>query len=569
MSNVKLRAKIILGFAIVIIMSAAMGGLGIYSLNNTDTTYSNALDDADMAATDITYAYGRLQLSRSLLRDYIYEESANRAEHKKELTEMMDSVLKYIAEAKEYTVEKNKGLLEDWLSSTDEFYTYMKNTMELVDENKLEDARKSLLEEEETLASANREQTAIALKAQTDSATEMNKQGSASVSRTSMIIVVVLVAMIVISILVAIFISGAVTKPIDAICYIADKVAGGDYTESLDSKYLQAGDETGALSRAFNKLVDSIKSTFNTVNTASGQLMDASLSSEESFTSLSGVIQDISAATEELSAGMEETAASAQEMNATAVEIDNAVEVVSNKSQDGARLAGDISERANNLKRTFVQSKSNADSTFERIQGSLLKSLEDAKAVEEINVLADAILSITSQTNLLALNAAIEAARAGEQGKGFAVVADEIRTLAENSQETVTKIQEVANVVVQSVNVLVGDSNKLLDFVSKDVMKDYDSMLEATDDYDGDAKSIDDMTTDISAASEELQASIQAMLSTIEEVARAANEGATTTTSIAEQMNEITGNAQVVMSNVEAVKGCADGVEEMMKQFKL
>jgi methyl-accepting chemotaxis protein len=49
----------------------------------------------------------------------------------------------------------------------------------------------------------------------------------------------------------------------------------------------------------------------------------------------------------------------------------------------------------------------------------LEQALEDAKVVENIGVLSDSIMNITSQTNLLALNAAIEAARAGEAGRGF------------------------------------------------------------------------------------------------------------------------------------------------------
>ena len=59
----------------------------------------------------------------------------------------------------------------------------------------------------------------------------------------------------------------------------------------------------------------------------------------------------------------------------------------------------------------------------------LEQAIVEAKVVEQINVLSESIMDITSQTNLLALNAAIEAARAGEAGKGFSVVAEEMRKL--------------------------------------------------------------------------------------------------------------------------------------------
>ena len=56
----------------------------------------------------------------------------------------------------------------------------------------------------------------------------------------------------------------------------------------------------------------------------------------------------------------------------------------------------------------------------------MTSAIQESKAIEQIGVLTESILSLTAQTNLLALNAAIEAARAGEAGKGFAVVTNEI-----------------------------------------------------------------------------------------------------------------------------------------------
>jgi ligand-binding sensor protein len=70
----------------------------------------------------------------------------------------------------------------------------------------------------------------------------------------------------------------------------------------------------------------------------------------------------------------------------------------------------------------------------------------------QINDVMDFIKEIADETRLLGLNAAIEAARAGEAGLGFGVVAQEIRKLSSDSKQTVGKIKDFTNRIIESVN---------------------------------------------------------------------------------------------------------------------
>lgn len=360
-----------------------------------------------------------------------------------------------------------------------------------------------------------------------------------------------------------------ISTPIKLITEHLKKIAGGDFTQEVPSKCIGLKDEIGILAKSLETTQVSIRQVIKGVVEEAGNVNKAVMLTGRYMSDLNSQIEDVSATTEELSAGMEETAASTEEMNATSTEIDMAVESIASKAQDGAVSAGEISMRANNLRKNFVESQESALKIFLEVRGKLEKALEESKAVDKINELADAILQITSQTNLLALNAAIEAARAGEAGRGFAVVADEIRKLAEDSKNTVTQIQDITKTVTLSVENLSTSANSLLTFMSTDVERDYNAMLDATEEYRNDAETVDNLVTDFSATSEELAASIQNMVKAISEITAATNDGASGTSNIAQKTIAVVEMTSEVIKQADISKLSADKLINLVVNFKV
>ena len=222
----------------------------------------------------------------------------------------------------------------------------------------------------------------------------------------------------------------SITRPIEAINQVLQKITQGDLTQRLDESNQ---DEFGELAKNTNALVDNLKSLIGTISDRANLLSDAAAQT-------STVNIQTTSAIEEQKEQINAVAHSTFSMK------ERAQGVVANAQNTLAEIEN-ADKQANKIKAISMENK--------RTIESLASDVGDAADVinqlhqdsERITGILDVIRGVADQTNLLALNAAIEAARAGEQGRGFAVVADEVRTLASRTQESTREINTMIEVL--------------------------------------------------------------------------------------------------------------------------
>ncbi|WP_312997873.1 methyl-accepting chemotaxis protein [Leclercia sp.] len=222
---------------------------------------------------------------------------------------------------------------------------------------------------------------------------------------------------IVLAVLLALGITGSITRPLIETLRVAEQIAKGDLTATLSSN---RRDEPGMLMNAVATMNENLKNIIYDVRNGVDSVA-------RSASEIAAGNMDLSSRTEQQSAAVVETAASMEELTSTvALNAENA-----NHARALAQEASVNATEGSQIAQRVIDTMKNVRSSSHRIS--------------EITTV---INSIAFQTNILALNAAVEAARAGDQGKGFAVVAAEVRTLAQRSAQSA---KEIENLIGESV----------------------------------------------------------------------------------------------------------------------
>ena len=317
----------------------------------------------------------------------------------------------------------------------------------------------------------------------------------------------------------------------------------GDLTARINVK---SDDEIGELVGGINVFIEKLHLIMKDIKASSDSIKESSVSMDNEISEVNNNANNISASMQQMAAGMQEVSATVEEISAGTDNIFKAMVNITDKIEQGNEITSKIQEKSVEYRTTTENGMNTTNDMVVKIKDGLNQSIENSRKVERIQELTEDILSISSQTNMLALNASIEAARAGEAGKGFAVVAQQIRSLAEDSRKVANNIQDISVIVIQSVEDLTSNSEKLIEYVDESILADYKKFVEITNEYRQDATKVNEILEDFSENTNTLKNTIAEMNSgisdistTIDDSTKGVNEAAEGVSSVVDSINDI------------------------------
>jgi methyl-accepting chemotaxis protein len=348
-----------------------------------------------------------------------------------------------------------------------------------------------------------------------------------------------------------------------------EKLATGDFSSTLPPSLLKKEDEVGVMARSMHIMQQSVRRMLKSTIEEFEAIRRSVSQVYQMVYELLQQVDDTSATVEQMSAGIQESSAIAEEMNNSVQTIESGVSFMAGKARESADGVRKISDSAANMSDSARDSEQNASRIYNEAKHKLMLALEQSKTIEKIDELANVIILITDQTNLLSLNAQIEAARAGDSGRGFAVVADEIGKLAEDSKQAVAEIQKVTQTVLAAFNNLIASAKWVADFIDAEVIDDYKNLVRVGDDYTLEAKSVDNLSADLSHTATELAESVRDVATAIGEMATTINQGALGTQVIAEKANAVVEKAKAINEEMKKTDSSINRLKQLVDKFRI
>lgn len=366
---------------------------------------------------------------------------------------------------------------------------------------------------------------------------------------------------------VGIMIPWKIVKSIEKTTEIVNQIADMDFREtSEEAKLVLRKDESGEISRAIRDLRGKLVDVVGNFQNQTQQLYLASEELSKNASETVKTVGQVEHAVQEIATGASSQADETQQATEHVIIMG---EMVENTTQEVNTLYGTMEEmgkagetaadKLHQLEEINARAKASLDDIYEQTNTTNHSAL---KIQEVIGIITE----IAEETNLLSLNASIEAARAGEQGRGFAVVASQIQKLAEQSNESARKIEEI-------VTYLISDSKQAVETMDevKGIMDEQINFVTETADIfrnlQGEISNSISKIDQISTRTAHLDKERTGVVDVVQNLTAIAEENAASTEETSASVVAVGDIMTQVSKNAFTLKEIADNLEAAMQKF--